>query len=88
MSNAGNADELGSVIHDVYDAPVAYPDAPGVFVSLKLLRSHWSGVIGKGQNLLVYSRKQSIIERIQFLPGGVHDFQRILNHGDGHVSYG
>jgi hypothetical protein len=55
MSNAGNADELGSIIHDVYDAPVAYPDAPRIFVPFKLLRPYRSGVIGKGQNLTVYS---------------------------------
>jgi len=88
MSNAGNADELGSIIYYVYDAPIAYPDAPGIFVPFKLLRSHRSGVIGKGQNLPVYSREQSVIERIQFPLGGVRDFQRILNHGDDHVLYG
>jgi hypothetical protein len=88
MSNSGNADELGSIIHDVHDAPVAYADAPEVFVPFKLLRSHRPGVIGKRQNLPIYSRKQRIIERIQFLLGGAHDFQRVLNHGDGHVLYG
>jgi len=88
MSNAGNADKLGSIIHNVYDAPVTYPDAPGVFEPSKLFGSHRSGVIGQCQNLPVYSRKQRLIERIQFLLGGVHDFQRILNHGDGHVLCG
>ncbi len=88
MSDAGNADELGGIIHDVYDAPVAYPDAPGIFVPFKLLRSRRSGVIGKGQNPTVYAREQRVIERIQFSLGGVHDFKRILNHGDDHALYG
>jgi hypothetical protein len=54
----------------------------------KLFRSHRSGVVGQCQNLPVYSRKQRIIERIQFLLGRVHDFKRIFNHGDGHALYG
>ena len=88
MSNAGNADELGGIIHDLHDAPVTYADAPEVFVPFKLFRSHRSGVIGQCQNLPVYSRKQRVIERVQFLLGGGHDFQRILIHESGHVLYG
>jgi len=57
MSNAGYGDAFGSIIDNVYDAPVANPDAPGVLEPLELFRSHGPGIIGKRQNLPVDSLK-------------------------------
>jgi len=57
MSNAGYGDAFGSIIQNVYGAPIANPDAPGVPEPFELFRSHRPGIIGKRLNLPVDSLK-------------------------------
>jgi hypothetical protein len=67
---------------------VTDPNAPVVFVAFQLFASGGPGAVGKRQNLTVYSGKQRIIQRIQFLLRRLLDFERVFNHAGGYASGG
>jgi hypothetical protein len=86
MSDTRNRHDLGSVIYDVYDAPIADANSPVIFEGFEFLAACRPGVFGKRQNSQVYSREEWVSERIQFFLGGVFNVQRIVSHGGVNVS--
>src|SRR5450759_1201832 len=85
MANPQYMDDSVYWIYAVHNAVVAHTNAPVILVAMKLLRSHWSGIVGQGQDLGVYSREQGIIQSVQFLLGGRLDLDRKPSHAAGRV---
>jgi len=83
VRDPGQADEFFRVVDDVHDTPVAYSDAPLVFVALQFLAVCRSGIAGQQQNFPVYAAEQGIVKGVQFLLCRLLDFERVLSHEGG-----
>jgi hypothetical protein len=56
-------DGFGRFVKDVNDPVVTNPNSPLVFIASEFLAAWRSWVLGKRQNLCVYTGKQPVVER-------------------------
>ena len=88
MGHARDADPLSGIVDDVDHAPVSNPDAPLIFIALKLLASRRSGIIGQPENFAVNAGEHQIIKGAELLLCGKLDFDGVASHATGGASNG
>lgn len=81
----GDADELGGVVDEIENPPIASPDAPVIFVAFEFLTTDGLGFVGERFQLANYPAENAVGQTFEFFARRGLYLDTVLSHAGDRV---